>query len=511
MSTPRPFLRAASVILCRQPEAPEIFWVLRQPGHPVLGGFRSFPGGRISKGDAPAAWGVATDLPDAELRIGAIRELFEETGVLLARRRAAPHAPVTPAEAAALPRHEDLAAALAAAGLEPDLGALVPAGRWVTPPFGPVRFDAQFYLAWAPEGQPISLQDMELAEGAWIRPDLALDEWSANRALMAAPTLYAIRGLSAVGFEVEGGDGPMQLASAAEMLTGTPEAEGGEVSRVEIRPGLFVWPMRTRTLPPATHTNVHLVGHGGMVMVDPGGADADEVARLLAFVEQLGAEGRTVGEIWLTHHHPDHVGGAAAVAQALNVGVHAHPDTAARLSEFGVPVIPDLVDGHLKELRGMPGSDGWRLRVHHTPGHAPGHIVLHEEVSGSLLAGDMVSGVGFILIDPPSGHMGTYIKSLEKMKALGASALFPGHGSATGGVLERLDDYIAHRLEREAKVLTALAAGPAGVAELLPTVYADVEPALHPLAARSLLAHLYKLMEEGRVTERDERFERSGA
>lgn len=159
----------------------------------------------------------------------------------------------------------------------------------------------------------------------------------------------------------------------------------------------------------------------------------------------------------------------------------------------------------------MPGSDGWRLRVHHTPGHAPGHVVLHEEVSGSLLAGDMVSGVGFILIDPPSGHMGTYLKSLEKMKALGASALFPGHGSATGGVVERLDGYIAHRLEREAKVLTALTAGPASVAELLPTVYADVEAALHPLAARTLLAHLYKLMEEGRVTERDERFERSGA
>jgi 8-oxo-dGTP pyrophosphatase MutT (NUDIX family) len=142
---------------------------------------------------------------DADLRLCAIRELYEETGVLLARRRASPTgAAVSPAAAAFRPwRHN----AAEGGGPRADLAALV-RRRWVTPPFGPARFDTIFYLAWAPEGQPLSVQAEELAGGAWIRPDLALDEWSGNRALLASPTLYAIRGLAAVGFEVEGGDGP---------------------------------------------------------------------------------------------------------------------------------------------------------------------------------------------------------------------------------------------------------------------------------------------------------------
>lgn len=505
MATPRPFLRAASVILCRGGDEPRIFWVRRQPALPFLGGFHSFPGGRVSKDDRLERFGMTSALPDADLRLAAIRELHEETGVLLARESGGGVAPRGRLES--VPRGGDFAAALREHGLVPDLEALVPAGRWITPPFGPARFDTSFYLAWGPEeGDPV-VESGELAEGAWIRPEAALDAWSENRALLAAPTLYALRGLSAAAFEVEGGLGPLTLEGTAEHLTDTPEADGGDVQRVEIRPDLFTFPMRTRTLPPATHTNAYLVGHGAMILIDPGSAEPDETGRLLHFIEILGGEGRSVAEIWLTHHHPDHTGGAAAVATRLGVPVRAHPETAALLGALGVPVEPTLVDGFVRELRGTPGQ---RLRVHHTPGHAPGHITIHEEIGGSLFTGDMVSGIGFILIDPPAGRMAEYMASLERLKELMSAtpgALFPGHGPATGGAVQRLSETLAHRREREAKVLAALEGGGATVAELLPRVYDDVEAALLPLAARSLLAHLIKLTEEGRVKRSDDRYE----
>jgi glyoxylase-like metal-dependent hydrolase (beta-lactamase superfamily II) len=178
------------------------------------------------------------------------------------------------------------------------------------------------------------------------------------------------------------------------------------------------------------------------------------------------------------------------------VPVRAHPLTAERLRGT-IEVEGSLEDG---VVRTLPGRPGWRLRVVHTPGHAPGHISLFEEVSKSLLAGDVVAGAGFIVIDPPEGNMTQYLDSLRKLDGLGASVIFPSHGGPTAGVRERFKEYLDHRLEREGRVIAALDRDSGrSIEEILPVVYADVDPALHPLASRSLLAHLEKLVAEGRV------------
>jgi ribonuclease/clavin/mitogillin len=459
--TSLPVREAAAVILCRQPSDLEVFWVRRQPALAFLGGFHAFPGGRISREDDPEKPGLTGGPADLRLRLCAIRELHEETGIRLT-----------------------------------DPAALIPAGRWITPPFSPARFDTTFYLAWAPEGANPVVDDGELAEGGWIRPEDALDFWATGKALLAPPTLYALRGLEAAALMASGNDLPVDLEASAEHLTGAPEAEGGDVTRIEMRPGLFLFPMQTRTLPPATHTNAFLIGGGGMILVDPGSADQNEIASLLAFIDRLGTEGRGVAEIWLTHHHPDHVGGVAAVAKALDVPVRAHPLTAERLAP-ALRVDGVLLDGFMRDL---PGRPGWRLRVLHTPGHAPGHVSLFEEVSRSLIAGDMVAGSGFIMIDPPEGNMTAYLESLRRLAALEASVIFPSHGPPTAGASRRLNEYLEHRLDRERKVLESLSPKTdMTIDDLLPRVYADVEPALHRLASRSLLAHLEKLVSVGRV------------
>lgn len=483
-ATPR---HAAAVILVRNPNDPEIFWVQRQPYLTFLGGFHSFPGGRLERHDDPAAFGLGASWDDAPLRFCALRELFEETGVLIGK------------SFVTIP---DFVTGIKTGVLTPDLSALVPAGRWVTPPFSPARFDTTFYLAWMPDGPEPVVDAGELASGEWIRPEEALEQWNLGKALLAPPTLYAIRGLAAAVLMASGNDEPLDLTRAAEQLTGSDESCGGPVHRIEMRPGFFLVPQKTRTLPPATHTNAFLVGGGSMILVDPGSDDPEEIERLLQFIDRLGGEGRGVTEIWLTHHHPDHVGGVLAVASRLGVPVKAHPLTAARLADLGVPVEPALVDGVVHDL---PGRPGWRLRVVHTPGHAPGHLSFFEEVSGTLIAGDMVSGVGWIMIDPPDGEMATYLDSLRRLAALGASALFPSHGPPTTGVADRIEAYIAHRLEREAKVVSALQGGEArSIEEILAAVYDDVPEALHGMARRSLLAHLIKLVAEGSVVSRGE-------
>jgi glyoxylase-like metal-dependent hydrolase (beta-lactamase superfamily II) len=249
--------------------------------------------------------------------------------------------------------------------------------------------------------------------------------------------------------------------------------------------------VRTPTLPPATHTNCYVLGAGACVVVDPASPYADERAALDAALAD-----RAVREIWLTHHHVDHVSGAAYLAQRLGVSVAAHAVTAALVAP-AIRVERTIADGDELEL---PGDPPRRVRAVFTPGHAPGHLCFFELTTGMLVAGDMVASIGTIIIDPDEGDMRLYLDSLAVMRRLGARCLLPAHGEPILDVDGKLDDYVAHRLWREQRVYDALAArGAASARELVPRVYTDVPAALHPLAERSLIAHLVKLTGDGRV------------
>jgi glyoxylase-like metal-dependent hydrolase (beta-lactamase superfamily II) len=260
-------------------------------------------------------------------------------------------------------------------------------------------------------------------------------------------------------------------------------------------PWILRFPVRTPTLPPATHTNVYIVGEREVAVIDAASPWPEEQRALDQFITELeGLDGRRVRELLLTHHHLDHVSGTAHLAARLGVPVAAHPETA-RLVAGRIAVARLLADGEVLPY----GPDG--LRALHTPGHAPGHLVFVDERSRSVVAGDMVASVGTIIIDPPEGDMRLYLDSLARLRALGARRLLPAHGEPVDDPERLLSFYVAHRLEREARVLAALRAGAAPVEELVPRAYPEVAPALYALAARSLLAHLLKLRDEGRALE----------
>jgi glyoxylase-like metal-dependent hydrolase (beta-lactamase superfamily II) len=224
-------------------------------------------------------------------------------------------------------------------------------------------------------------------------------------------------------------------------------------------------------------TNTWVVGRWPAAVIDPAVDDARHLG------EVLEAAGR-VGAILLTHDHPDHAPGAGTLAAMTGAPVYA-----ARQAEGW----RRLRDG--QEIR-LPGV---RLRAIATPGHAPDHVAFFLEGDRALFTGDAVLGRGTSVIDPPEGDLAQYLRSLRRLRELRPRTIYPGHGPVVLDAMAKLEEYLAHREERERQVLEGLAEGPRTPEELVPSIYAGYPAELHPLAARSVLAHLLKLEAEGRV------------
>lgn len=284
--------------------------------------------------------------------------------------------------------------------------------------------------------------------------------------------------------------GDIALSSnAARALRGEPKAVLEGARSLEIGAGIRMLPVRTPTLPPATHTNLFVVGDREAVIVEPASPHDDELERVAQWIGALEREGLRPREILLTHHHIDHVGGAQALSAALGLPIAAHAETASRVA---APIARTITDGERIDL----GATS--LVAIHTPGHAPGHLCFLETRSRVMLAGDMVAGTGTILIEPSEGDMELYLASLAKMAAYDPSALAPAHGGVLRPARAVIDRYRDHRLAREAKVLAALRSlGEADASDLVPLAYDEAPSTLWPLARLSTEAHLIKLEREG--------------
>jgi glyoxylase-like metal-dependent hydrolase (beta-lactamase superfamily II) len=218
-------------------------------------------------------------------------------------------------------------------------------------------------------------------------------------------------------------------------------------------------------------TNTWIAGRDPAWVVDPGPALAEHVDAVAAAVAARGG----AGGIAVTHYHPDHADGLPALRE--------------RLGEPPVGAMPALRDGD----RFGP------FAALHVPGHAPDHLVF---VAGrAAFTGDAVLGEGSVFIAPGGGPLGDYIDGLRRLRSLGLERLYPGHGPVVEDPAAKLDEYVAHRLERERRIVEALAAGARTEDELLASAWDGVPAGLRLPAAWTLQAHLEKLRVEGRLPE----------
>ncbi len=532
-ATTRP---AATVLLLRDSaQGLQVLMTRRSMTASFAPGAYVFPGGGVDALDAASHAQARRRTTQSDLHltqaIAAIRESFEELGVLLARH--ADGRPADQTDIAALSRGAPFAAQCQAQGLLLAADEVFVLAHWITDRDLPRRFDVPFLVARMPQGQEPVADESEQFEPVWISPVDALTRHKAGDFFIIFPTIRTLERL--LSFTQV--DEVLQACAATEepLWTSCPragwlagrearymehESPFGELAmtspdgqimhtldwQCEQPVALLKNVMRLTAPNPGfmtgPGTNSYLVGdpNTGYIAIDPGPADPEHLERLWR------AAGGDIRFIVCTHSHPDHSPGALPL-QALCtqkppiLGLPSAP-TARAASEF----TPDqlLLNNELFKLSAisLEANLTHTLKVIHTPGHAANHLCLVLLEDGLLFSGDHILNGSTTVIDPPDGDMTAYLDSLDVLSAActehAIEFILPAHGYVMGGTQGEAPAAIAHlkahRLKREAKILKAMQAQPQGTLDdWVALAYDDVPPRLWPVAKRSLMAHVDRL------------------
>jgi len=536
-ATPRP---AATVLLLRDsPDGLEVLMTRRSASASFLPGAFVFPGGAIDTADA-SCHAIARHRPSQSKlhltqAIAAIRECFEELGILLAHR--VDGTPVDQSDLATLSRSKSFAEQCGVQRLTLAAHQVFVLAHWIGDRDLPKRFDVPFLVARMPEGQTPVADESEQFEPVWVRPADALSRHRAGNFFIIFPTIRTLERMATYA-SVEAvlqacalTEEPLWTCCPRSGLLGGREARYmeheppfGELALV-CPDGQIVHPLdwqSERVVPLLKNvqrltapnpgamtgpgTNSYLVGDPatGYIAIDPGPLDHEHLDKLWR------AAGGDIRMIVCTHSHPDHSPGARPLqAMCLNtppiLGLPSapsaraasafRPDRSLQNNEL-LALTPSGLEGDLAtEL-------GHTLQVIHTPGHAANHLCLMMLQDGLLFSGDHILNGSTTVIDPPDGDMNDYLNSLDRLGRACAEHtlqyILPAHGYVIGGPGDEALAAIArlkqHRLQREARVMQAMQAQPHGsLDDWLAVVYSDVPERMWPVAKRSLMAHVARI------------------
>lgn len=527
---PRP---AATLILLRPGASGlETLMLQRTREAAFLGGAYVFPGGSLDALDADASRVIGLNEAQANQRLGlasgalayyiaAVRECFEEAGVLLACDAAGRTVSAEQAQALMPYRDRPFLDLLRKHDLYIPGGALAYYGHWITQPGRSRRFDTRFFVTLAPEGQEGAHDATEHVHQLWTTPREALERGKRGEIELVFATRHTLQDLGRfpeprAAFEhamslpeiptnracrAQGKDGERVFRRGDpqyfEVHWSDPEETGQ--STYDLVPGVAKRLDRytTRLIAPnpgmmtGPGTNTYLLGEGDLAVIDPGPAIDSHLEKILS-----------MGDIrWIlcTHTHMDHSPAAAVLKKATGAKVFGCPPPAGQDATF----VPDQVLGHGERVQ----LGSIFLRAIHTPGHASNHLCYFLEATKMLFTGDHVMQGSTVVINPPDGDMRAYLASLEMLMKEDVAILAPGHGYLIGEPHHEMRRIVQHRLKREAKVRDAIAKlGRPTLEEMLGLVYDDVPPRLHGWAARSLTAHLQKLVADGAARAKDGRY-----
>ena len=533
---------AATVLLLRDTaNGIEVLMTRRSMTASFAPGAYVFPGGGIDAADSAAHGQSTRRATQSDLHltqaIAAIRESFEELGVLLAKHADGSH--VTTGDIAALARDAPFAAQCQARGLTLAGADVFVLAHWITDRDLPRRFDVPFLVARMPEGQEPVADEAEQFEPEWIRPADALAKHKLGKFFIIFPTIRTLERL----LRYPDVDAVLHAcANEVPLWTSCPRAGllGGEIERymehespygeleLTCPDGQIVHTLDWQTNKPVAllknvmrltapnpgvmtgpGTNSYLVGDAlsGYIAIDPGPADTDHIQRLYL------AAGGDIRLIVCTHSHPDHSPGAQPLQAICIAAGKTKPPI------LGLPSLPtaraDSVFTPDKTLLNneylSPESIGLEtnltlknsqnrhtLKVIYTPGHAANHLCLVLVEDGLLFSGDHILNGSTTVVNPPDGNMNTYLDSLDILNGAcdehQIEFILPAHGYAIGQAKTAIAQLKAHRLKREAKIMAVMQAMPDGsLDDWVRLAYDDVDERIWPVAKRSLLAHVERI------------------
>ena len=497
-----------------------------------------FPGGILEAGDR-AAHGACAGLDDAQASsklgldhggldfwVAAIRECFEESGLLfgygadgrLVDLDDVDAARLSPWRGALHRRERTIAALCETEHIRLAADRLVYLSHWLTPLGRAKRYDTRFFIAAAPATQTALFDGTEMVEQLWIAPADALARTASLKLL--TPTQKSLEVISRFADVAS----LMAWAAAPRTVPLTmPRVGTGTQGLRPVLPDEPAWAELGR-IDPAGHggssydivtdravrlservirvtagngsmmtgpgTNTYLVGGGARnewAVIDPGPAIDAHVEAILA------AAPGPIRWIFATHTHTDHSPATVALKQRTGALVHGLAPAHREWQDATFAADVTLRGGERHVI-----APGTTLSAIHTPGHASNHLCYLLEEEKTLFTGDHVMQQSTVVINPPDGDMRAYVASLRSLLDLDLDWLAPGHGFLMAEPRRAMQAIIDHRLAREAKVVAALSElGPSTAETLLARVYADVPARLHPMAMRSLTAHLFKLRDDG--------------
>ncbi|NGY04677.1 MBL fold metallo-hydrolase [Solimonas terrae] len=429
----------------------EMLMVRRQPFLKAFPGYHAFPGGKIdpedSDGDALPSF---CDGFEGRLLRSLLREIREELSVDLTT--------------------------VPAAGIR-----VRPIGIALTPPNQARRFNTHFFIIELADKPAVTVDLHEIHSAEWATPSAWLARYRDGQLLAAPPTLAVIEALA--------GDITLDDVPGLDFR----RRVDFELPVIEVPYGVRNILVRSHTLPPAEHTNCFLLGdsQSHRILVDPSPASDEEMDKLCGLVDRYG-----IHEVFLTHHHPDHHERAPDIARRLGVPIGMSEDTQQRLlAKKGMDYFHELAVHHYREGDVICRWLGRAVHVHEVPGHDEGHLALMPEDRSWCIVGDLIQGIGTVVIAKPEGDMRKYFATLERLIALAPRVIIPSHGIALGTVY-RLEETLKHRRQREQQVLALWHEGQ-DLDTMLKTIYSDVDPRLLPLARLNIESHLDKLRAEG--------------
>ncbi len=430
----------------------QVFTVQRQPYLIAFPGYQAFPGGKIDKDESSVPFKTKFLSDHDPRRMRAIcREVMEELGY-------------------------DIEKGI----LNDEIISINELAEAVAPVFSPFRFRTWFFRIDMKKKVSFKADSGEFASSFWSTPKNMLDNFRKGKSLMVPPTRLVLKGLVEDPKATELGD----LSERYD--------EENRVPSLEMLDGITLLPVQSVTLPPASRTNAILLGDDdkAKLLIDPSPNSEEEYLRLFTTIK-----GRLPDAIFLTHHHPDHHQFSNRLAFELQIPIILSQGTLELLTEkFGQQYFKDIELQIVSENQLVTSWHGSAVRVYEIPGHDSGHLGLAPDSMNWFLVGDLIQGIGTVVIPSNEGDMSTYLNTLKKVISLNPEVIIPSHGIPMRTTY-RLEETLKHRIKRESEILKLYQSGKSRQ-EILQELYSKIDPRLTPAAMQNIESHLAKLRKE---------------